>query len=587
MTINNNNNNNNKSPRKNKDDSFQLTSKTVQYFNGEENNLIYDLILLFNKNKRTYANYEDPNAITESQKRKSYMELQEKNYLKNTKSLAISQKLTHIFNNTKETSEIKIPTSRKEVLPFTYRFFQGIRQEVNGIKKSIKSNHENYIDAKKNKIVQFENKIKANDKSLKNKTRKLKKELKDKLITMIEFDDKIIQNKASHKKQSIFLHQSLTRFKNDLLKLENNQEKICFGGKKLLKKRHKCKTQKEINDFHNEWFYKRNSQMVFVGSHEETQGNSLCSLYYNQNKDTFSLNITVPNIFVDKYGKNIIIEDFDVPKYQRDEIKRQVLAHQYNIKGAEAISFRFIKHPKNSSYRVNISINIKKAKIITNNYSGLIGVDINEDHLAVTEIDYQGNYLESMSLPLDLKDKTTGQRENLICRQIIKLKDYAISKNKHLVVEKLDFKKKKSELKKGDHYKKYNKMITQFSYAKILNAIDMISNKYGVGVIKVSPAYTSLIGKVKYSTLLGLSTHMAAAYVIARIGNGNKEKLGKKIHTKNLGAVLELHVPEGIRRIKSIGNWCKVNSLVKKAIQSGAGRYVPHNRLVENSRVFR
>jgi len=152
MTINNNNNNNNKSPRKNKDDSFQLTFKTVQYFNGEENNLIYDLILLFNKNKRTYANYEDPNAITESQKRKSYMELQEKNYLKNTKSLAISQKLTHIFNNTKETNEIKIPTSRKEVLPFTYRFFQGIRQEVNGIKKSIKSNHENYIDDKKNKI---------------------------------------------------------------------------------------------------------------------------------------------------------------------------------------------------------------------------------------------------------------------------------------------------------------------------------------------------------------------------------------------------------------------------------------------------
>ena len=39
--------NKNKKPRKNKNDSFQLTNKTIQIFNGEQSNFIYDLILLF------------------------------------------------------------------------------------------------------------------------------------------------------------------------------------------------------------------------------------------------------------------------------------------------------------------------------------------------------------------------------------------------------------------------------------------------------------------------------------------------------------------------------------------------------------
>ena len=34
--------------------------------------------------------------------------------------------------------------------------------------------------------------------------------------------------------------------------------------------------------------------------------------------------------------------------------------------------------------------------------------------------------------------------------------------------------------------RKYNKMLSQFSYQKILNGIDMIGNKYGIRVRKVN-----------------------------------------------------------------------------------------------------
>ena len=44
-------------------------------------------------------------------------------------------------------------------------------------------------------------------------------------------------------------------------------------------------------------------------------------------------------------------------------------------------------------------------------------------------------------------------------------------------------------------------------------------------VLKVNPAYTSLIAKVKYMKLKNLSIHCAAAYVIGRRGMGFSEKL--------------------------------------------------------------
>ncbi len=47
----------------------------------------------------------------------------------------------------------------------------------------------------------------------------------------------------------------------------------------------------------------------------------------------------------------------------------------------------------------------------------------------------------------------------------------------------------------------------------------------GIEVIKIDPAYTSLIGKLKYVRDKGMSVHQAASYVIARKGIGYKEKI--------------------------------------------------------------
>ena len=52
-----------------------------------------------------------------------------------------------------------------------------------------------------------------------------------------------------------------------------------------------------------------------------------------------------------------------------------------------------------------------------------------------------------------------------------------------------------------------------------------ISYKERIGVIRVNPAYTSQIGRNKYSKIKGANIHMCASYVIGRRGMGYKDEL--------------------------------------------------------------
>ncbi|WP_294560972.1 hypothetical protein, partial [uncultured Traorella sp.] len=54
--------------------------------------------------------------------------------------------------------------------------------------------------------------------------------------------------------------------------------------------------------------------------------------------------------------------------------------------------------------------------------------------------------------------------------------------------------------------------------------------KKGVYLRKVDPRDTSQIGKLKYAKRLGLSIHHSAAYVIARRGEGYRERIPKEYH---------------------------------------------------------
>ena len=92
--------------------------------------------------------------------------------------------------------------------------------------------------------------------------------------------------------------------------------------------------------------------------------------------------------------------------------------------------------------------------------------------------------------------------------------EYAREVGKPIVIEKLDFRQKKAALE-GES-RRYSRMLSSFSYGKIKAYFISRGYRQGVEVHQVNPAYSSVIGRVKFMERYGLTVHQAAALVLAR-----------------------------------------------------------------------
>jgi hypothetical protein len=67
--------------------------------------------------------------------------------------------------------------------------------------------------------------------------------------------------------------------------------------------------------------------------------------------------------------------------------------------------------------------------------------------------------------------------------------------------------------------------LSSFAYAKFFQVLQARCKRDGVHLAKVNPAYTSVIGRTKYARGRAMSTHHAAALVIARVAQRYGERL--------------------------------------------------------------
>ena len=205
--------------------------------------------------------------------------------------------------------------------------------------------------------------------------------------------------------------------------------------------------------------------------------------------------------------------------HHADKLERAVrLPH--NTAG-KAVAYELYDHGE--YFIIKAIIEVEPKMIMTKKEEGSIGIDINVDHIAVAHIDRQGNLCKQQILPMKLKGKTRNQRKHEIAETASKIIHECVHTHKPLVMEALDFSDKKQ--KQRYQPKGLNRMLSEFAYAQITEAIERKAAYEGVEVIKVDPAYTSLIGKLKYVRDKGMSVHQAASYVIARKGIGYKEKI--------------------------------------------------------------
>ena len=189
-----------------------------------------------------------------------------------------------------------------------------------------------------------------------------------------------------------------------------------------------------------------------------------------------------------------------------------------------------LHHPNVQSpgkgWRVFATTELLEVEITTDRHRGAIGVDLNADHLAVAETDASGNYLNAWRVPLVTYGKSQHQAEALIGDAVASVVQYAKEVGKPIVIEKLDFRQKKAALE--DESRRYSRMLSSFSYDKIKAYFLSRGYREGVEVYQVNPAYSSVIGRVKFMERYGLTVHQAAALVLARHLLGCSERIPRR-----------------------------------------------------------
>ena len=104
--------------------------------------------------------------------------------------------------------------------------------------------------------------------------------------------------------------------------------------------------------------------------------------------------------------------------------------------------------------------------------------------------------------------------------------EYASNAGKPIVIERLDFRQKKAILE--GQSRKYSRMLSSFSYGKVKAYFISRGYREGVEVHQVNPAFSSVIGRVKFMERYGLSVHQAAALVLARRLLGCSERIPRQ-----------------------------------------------------------
>lgn len=291
--------------------------------------------------------------------------------------------------------------------------------------------------------------------------------------------------------------------------------RLCFGSKKLFRSQFNLEKSGFLShgDWHRAWKEKRSSQFYVLGSKDETGGCQGCVATVSD--DVFTLKLRLPDAISAQFGK-YVSHSIRLP-YGCEDLKTA-------LKDGVAINYRFLRDEK--GWRVFVTTAVVSGDVKTKAESGAIGVDINADHLALCEVDRFGNPIKNSKIPLCTYGKSTEQAKAIIGDAIKVVVEMAEESRKPIVVEKLDFSKKKPAL--GAEYSRYARMLSSFSYNKILSTIDSRAYDKGIKVSAVNPAYTSVIGKAKFARRYGISVHQAAACAIARRGLSFSEKPNRR-----------------------------------------------------------
>ena len=316
-------------------------------------------------------------------------------------------------------------------------------------------------------------------------------------------------NHTKYKNLKIKIYWKQNRLNTKKQKLKNLEEeikagkyKVCFGTKELL--------QKDYDKF----VKKRDSEIYFLGRASDITCNTNFKVEYNSRINQFHFRIRKE---IDLENDKFVYGYF----HFNNKIYTNLLKKLLRTKES-ALTYR-IKF-KNGKALLQIIYNFKHNKnlCVTRNSYGVVGVDFNKGFVSVSETDKYGNLINTFNINYQYGkgNQTTNDFHSIATS----LKNYCLDTGKDLVIEKLNFDKKRDTLisKKG---KKYNKMLSTLAYSKFDSIITSKCVKNRIFLHKINPAWTSWVAKQKYCPKMKLNIHSGASYVIARRGMFLKDKI--------------------------------------------------------------
>ena len=280
--------------------------------------------------------------------------------------------------------------------------------------------------------------------------------------------------------------------------------RICFGSRKLFDAQHHLAANNFTSheQWRAAWRTARDSQFFVLGSHDETAGCQGCVMTH-LGADRFSVRLRL-------VGKATRYLTFEVRLPYGSE---QIVAA---LQAGQALSYRFKRDAK--SWRVFVSTKAVPVPVVSEMRTGCVGVDLNVDHVAVSETDRFGNLIARRSIPLVTAGRSKHQARAAIGATVGQIIALACRAQKPVSIERLDFGKKKAQLSYASPGRQ--RMLSAFAYAQFATTLKARAHDAGIEVVEVNPAYSSKIGKQKYARRYGLSGHAAAALVLARRGQG-------------------------------------------------------------------
>ncbi|KQQ34848.1 hypothetical protein ASG19_13860 [Rhizobium sp. Leaf306] len=340
---------------------------------------------------------------------------------------------------------------------------------------------------------------------------------------------------------------------------------LCFGSSKLFRAQFQLEAngQEDLATWREDWRASRSSQFTLDGNSSKEGGNQFARLRRRAD-GLFDLELRLPKAITHlatrtfkSAGHDIACIDLRGLSFNHgDAVIRQAL------ESGRPVTVKFRRDKK--SWKLSVSVDHAMEAKAADFAGGALGVDLNAGHVSAALLDASGNPVEVFDFPCVSYGRTADRAKDAIRNVAADIAALAARHGVPVVAERLDFARKKKDLKASDP--RYARMLSSFAYSAFGQALASACLRRGVALVRVNPAYTSIIGRVKFARRYGLSVHEAASFTIARRAMGYSERLPRSsdgtVTVPTNGCVhvtLDLPVRNGSRHV-----WSQWNGLNKE-----------------------